>query len=175
MSKMKEILKQVEGDVLGIGLTDSMRDHLRKNKKITDLAFLDNLEFSKKGKITSSKKTKTISIKKLRKVFKKNRVDYTVCNVDQIAKYLKYVVKDTIHFTKKEIYLYFDKNEELAQKLEKMYGRYHVEIKKTSGENVMYFQIINQDKKKNKGKDLYYFWKDTFEEILDFVRAFLSY
>lgn len=176
MKKIKEILKLAHGDVLAIGLSEEEEEFLSNNKNITDIATLHNKAMiSKKVKTKIKSKEKTVSIKKLRKKFRKNRIDTTVCNLNEVEMYLKYIIKDMIYFTKDNIYLYFDENDELKEKVEERFKRYNVDIKIEKKENLIFFKIDIHDKKKNKVKDIIYFIKDTIDNGIEFIRAFITY
>ena len=176
MKKIKELLKNVHGDVLAIGLSEEEESFLSNNSNITDIATLhNNKNLLKEAKTKIKSKEKNISIKKLRKKFKKNRIDFTICNIDDVSSYLKYIVKDMVFFTKDSIYLYFEKEEALKEKLYEMFHRYQVEIKEEEKENKTYFLIKVNDKKKNKMKDRFYLIKDTFDQFLELIRNFITY
>lgn len=177
MKKIKEILKQVEGDVLAIGLTPEEEEFLSKNKKITDMATLhnkNNLLFDR-VKMKQKSKDKNISIRKLRKNFKKNRVYDTICNIDDVQSYFKYIIKDTVYFTKHKIYLYWNNDETIEELLQKRYHRYKVNIMKERKEEKTFFTIEVLDKKKNKWKDFFFFIGDTFYNGIELLRNFLTY
>lgn len=176
MKKIKEILKEVHGDVLAIGLTEEEENFLSNHTNVTDLATLHNKTYiRKKVKTKIKSKEKNVSIKKLRKKFHKNRIDVTVCNLNEVELYLKYIIKDMIYFTKDEIILYYDRNDELKEILKNRFQRYQVDLQVEEQENKTFFKIKIHDKKKNRIKDSIYFIKDTLDNILNAIRTFITY
>ena len=99
---MKEIIKitrSLDGNVLGIGLDEEMIKEIELNDKIIEC---DLLNSHTKGKKKFSLFNKTINIKKIRKIFKKKKVDYVVCNYDEISKYFNTFIKDNIYINNKK-------------------------------------------------------------------------
>ena len=105
MNKLKNIIKNLSGNVLGIGLDEDFTNLIEKNDKIIECNLLNSYT---KGKFKKSFFKKTIRIKKIRKVFKKKRVDYIICNYDEIKDYLNTFVKDSIYFNKGKLHFYGD-------------------------------------------------------------------
>ena len=105
--KLEEILKKLTGNVLIIGLDDILISHINQDKLKSLYSFETN---EKKGlKIGTKFKTnkgKKVSIKKLRKQFKRKSVDYIILNYDTIVKYYKYIIKDTIYLNNNKLYIY---------------------------------------------------------------------
>ena len=87
--KIYDITKCLSGNVLGIGVDENITEIIKENDLITNCNLLNS---STKGKTSSNKKQKKekqIRIKKLRKVFKKKKIDYTLCNIEEVKKYLE--------------------------------------------------------------------------------------
>ena len=98
---------------------------------------------------------KTIKIKKIRKVFKKKKIDYIICNYDEISNYLNTFVKDSIYINKGKLYFYGNIDVDL---LKLKYGRYNVEI------NLIDKKIIEIDTSSAKNN----FFKDNYYRLVDF-------
>ena len=64
------------------------------------------------------------------------KVDFIICNIEEIKKYTKTFIKDSIYINKDMLYIYNIKDEELKQELIKKYKRYSTiveEIKDNEG------------------------------------------
>ena len=109
---LEEKIKELKGNVLVISLDDKLIEAFNKNDKVNLYAIWSNnsgLSF-KNDKKRRTNKGKTINIKKLRKYINKKSTDYIICNMNEIIKYYKYFIKDSIYLNNDLIYLYFDKS-----------------------------------------------------------------
>lgn len=155
--ELKTIIENLNGNVLGIGLDEKLINYIEDNNNILECNLLES---KIKGKKTCFfARTKTIKIKKIRKVFKKKKVDYIICNYEDIYKYLNTFVKDSIYINKNKLYFYGNVDVEL---INKKYQRYEtvIDVKKYSGNYIV--TIDNSKAKNNYFKDLYY-------RIFDFI------
>ena len=152
MIKLKKIIKDLNGNVLGIGLDEKLTNLIEKNDKIIECNLLNSYI---KGKFKRSFFKKTIKIKKLRKVFKKKKVNYIICNYDEIFKYLNTFVKDSIYINKNKLYFYGNIDINL---LKLKYGRYNTKI------NIIDKKIIEIDNSLAKNN----FFKDNYYRFIDF-------
>ena len=72
------IVKDLEGNLIGIGLAEpKLLDKIERNDKITECTLLNDQtgELNKE----QSGRTKKLNIRKLRKKFKKKRIDTIIC------------------------------------------------------------------------------------------------
>ena len=152
MNKLKTIVKKLSGNVLGIGLSEDLTTLIENNNNIIECNLLNSYV---KGKFKKSFFKKTIKIKKIRKVFKKKKIDYIVCNYDEISNYLNTFVKDSIYINKGKIYFYGNIDIDL---LKLKYGRYDVKI------NLVDKKIIEIDTSLAKNN----FFKDNYYRLVDF-------
>ncbi len=152
MNKLKTIVKKLSGNVLGIGLSEDLTTLIENNNNIIECNLLNSYV---KGKFKKSFFKKTIRIKKIRKVFKKKKIDYIVCNYDEISNYLNTFVKDSIYINKGKIYFYGNVDIDL---LKLKYGRYDVKI------NLVDKKIIEIDTSLAKNN----FFKDNYYRLVDF-------
>lgn len=152
MNKLKTIVKKLSGNVLGIGLSEDLTTLIENNNNIIECNLLNSYV---KGKFKKSFFKKTIRIKKIRKVFKKKKIDYIVCNYDEISNYLNTFVKDSIYINKGKIYFYGNIDIDL---LKLKYGRYDVKI------NLVDKKIIEIDTSLAKNN----FFKDNYYRLVDF-------
>lgn len=169
-NKLSEIIKKLEGNVLVIGLDNTLIDKFEKNNKINLYAIYSNNSKSilSKSKRKQTNKGKTINIKKLRKYINKKSVDYLICNFDEIKDYYKYIIKDTIYLNNNTIYIY-SSNETDKDFIINKYKRYSIEIDYKEYKNGYLLTIDNKNSKNNFIKDLLYFIKDTFYNIAEFI------
>ncbi len=152
MNKLKDIIKKMEGNVLGIGLDETLTYLIEKNEKIVECNLLNSCV---KGKFKKSLFKKTIKIKKIRKIFKKKKVNYIICNYDEIKPYLNTFVKDSVYINKNKLYFYGDIDVEL---LKTRYNRYNTKI------NILNNDIIEIDNTLAKNN----FFKDNYYRFVDF-------
>lgn len=165
-------IRQMQGSLIGFGITsEKMKQEIQDNDKINTCYLLDSTSGFNKKKMKIFSKGKTINIKKIKKVFKKKRIDNIISNYETIKPFLKTFVRDSVYINKNKLYIYGTKEdyEDLIQK----YKRYtdNIVVKKEKD----YFIIIidNKDTTNNKIKDIIYWWKDTFSSIADFLTLIL--
>ena len=122
-------IKKMEGTLLRIGLhNEKFKTAINKNAKIITCNLLEepHKNFGKK-KFKVNESTKTINIKKLRKVFHKKKIDNIICNLKTIKPFLKAFIKNSVYINKHTLYIYGDKNE--IKDLICKYKRYTRKIK----------------------------------------------
>lgn len=169
-NKLEEIIKKIEGNVLTVCLDDKLMDSFNNNNKI-NLYSIDSNKNKSKLKNNNKRKTnkgKTIKIKKLRKYLNKKSVDYLFCNMNEIFKYYKYFIKDSIYLNNNKLYIYADKEID-KDLIIKNYERYKVKIEYTEYKNGYLLIIDNTQSKNNFFKDKIYFIKDTFYNIAETI------
>lgn len=160
----------LSGNILSIGFrTDSeFIKKLYENKKITQIYTLLNKKENSKFKKKKLFGNRTINIKKLKKVFKKKKIDYTFIELSSVDKFLYSVVKNSIDITNKNIYILLDNKRIDEEVLMKRYSRYGC---KCSIKN----NILNIDCKNiktNKFKNFIFFMRDLnydLQEIIAFI------
>ena len=171
-SYLKSYVKNIDGNLLGIGITEeNILNLIEKNNKIVNCDLLNSNALNKKGK--AGKKLKSIPIKKIRKVFGRRKFDYIIANADELKKYFKTFVRDSMYINKKTIYIYVDENYDFSH-LETMYKRYNakIEIEKCSDGFILIINTSNA--KDHKIKNKFYYILDFFYEIFDNIGDFLS-
>ena len=159
-----KIISDIEGFVLAIGIDDKMANAVDKNDKIVKCDILNY--FSKKEEKGKAKKQKTINIRNIRKIYKKKKVDYIVCNYTQIQKYLKTFVKDSIYINKTKLYYFGELDEELIIKKYKRYNT-KIEIKKYKNDSII--EIDNSKAKNNILKEFIYKIVDGFNNFVEVI------
>ena len=166
-------IKEMEGNLLGIGINnEKIKKAINKNNKIN---ICNLLKKKKKGfgkhKLASNKHGRKVNIKKIKKVFRKKRVDNVICNLETVKPYLKTFVRDSVYINKGKLYIYgsFEDLNELTIK----YQRYTKDIKIEKEGKVSILIVNNQNTKNNKLKDIGYWWADTFTAFVDFLTLIL--
>ncbi len=171
-------IKKMSGSLLGIGITsEKIKNAIKNNTKITICNLLEMPEkgrFKKKLKARNQKqeKTRKINVKKIKKLFRKKRVDNIICDLNTIKPFIRTFVKDSVYINKGYLYIYSSNEDELKE-LKKKYNRYTTDaiIKK---ENKEYVLIVNNtNTKTNKIKDIGYWWIDIFTNFVDTLTSLL--
>ena len=177
MRKLVYEIKDLKGFVLGVGyLKEKIMKEIDKNDLIeVDLLTNDDIVVSSKKTIKSDsndkkKKGKSVSIKKLKKVFKKRRPDYIICNIDDVKAYLKYFIKDSMYITNQAIYVYSDSKDTDLNDILKRYRRY---IDTVEYDNE-YILINTTNYHSNMFKNIYYFIIDSFINLYEYIGSFLA-
>lgn len=158
------IISNMSGFVLAIGLDDKLADKINKNDKIKTCDILNYV--SKKESKEKAKKLKSINIKKLRKIYKKKNIDFIICNYEHISKYLKTFIKDSIYINKTKLYFYGDIDKEL---IIKKYRRYNTIIDVKDYKDTCIIEIDNTNAKNNIIKEFIYKIVDGFNSFIEFV------
>lgn len=162
-SELARIIKQFNGNVLGIGLDDKLVKEIGKNNCIKECNLLSNV---KSGKGFKKKKVKNeISIYKIRKYFKKKSVDFVICNYDSINKYLKTFVKDSIYINSFKIYYYGNDLDDVIKK----YQRYNTKIEVIKKKNYTIIEIDTSLAKNNIFKELIYSIIDFTSYVIELI------
>lgn len=160
MKELKKIIKNLGGNVLGIGLSEDLIKEIENNDKIINCNLL-NPYIKRKKKFSLF--NKTIKIKKIRKIFKKKKIDYIICNYDEINNYFNTFVKDSVYINKKKIYYFGNVDIDL---LKYKYGRYDTNI---IIKNKNLIEIDNSKAKNNFLKDNYYRLKDFKDRLIELI------
>lgn len=161
--KLKEIINKLNNNVLVIDLDEDLLNLLEKNKNIVECVNLSSKGGKKKFSLS---KSKTIKIQKIRKYFKKKKIDYIICNYDSIDKYLNTFVKDSVYLNNNKLYLFGNIDIDL---IEKRYKRYNTKIEVYSFKNTYIVEIDNTNSKNNFIKDFLYQIVDVTNNILEIV------
>ncbi len=171
--KIYDIAKVVSGDVLGIGVDETISEILEQNERVLNCNLLNSFSKTENSKQEKKQRLKKIRIKKIRKVFKKKKVDFIICNIDEIKKYLKTFIKDSIYINKDILYIYNIEDEELKKELIKKYKRYNVKIEELKDNKKTILKIDNKLSKTNIFKDTFYLIIDTLIQLLNIISDIL--
>lgn len=166
-------IKNMEGNVLAIGIDDKLINAIKKNKKVNAYEISKSERFSlfqkKKRKLEST--GKNINIKKLHKYFKKGSINYMIVEYEQILKHYKYVFKDSIYLSKGRLYFYLNKDIDSDYLLK--YKRYNSKIEIKEYENTKLVIIDNSGAKVGRIKSRLYLIGDTMTNFVDFISNIL--
>lgn len=173
MKEIHKIINCVSGNVLAIGVDNKIIKKLEQNDRIENCNLLDCEMPITKEKNTKKQKGKKIRIKKIRKIFKKKKVDFIICNINHVKKYLKTFIKDSVYINKDMLYIYDIKDENLQEELTKKYKRYNVKIEIIKDENDIILKIDNKKSKTNVFKDFIYLIIDNFFCVIDIISDIL--
>lgn len=169
-NRLEEIIKASEGNVLAVCLDNNLIQKFDKNNKV-NLYSIDSGKtsgiFGKQSKKTTNR-GKTINIKRLRKYINKNSVDILICNMNEMFKYYKYFIKDSIYLNNNKIYIYAT-NEIDKEFIIRKYKRYNVSINETDYKNGFIITIDNTKGKNKFIKDKLYFIKDTLYNLAELI------
>ena len=169
MSKVKNELtnyiKNMKGSVLGFNIDDDkLINELNKNSNIIECNLLSDKNSATKGK----GKSKIVNIRKIKKQFKKKKIDYIISDIEAIDSYLKTFVKDSIYINRNMIYIYTNKDYDYTNIVSK-YKRYKIDIKVNECSDG-YIIILNiGNKKTNYFKDKGYYIIDTLINLVDLI------
>lgn len=173
-NELTEILNNSFGNILCIGLNDKeLLNIIDKNNNIIKCDILNNNSIGMSIDNTKGPKSKTISIKSIKKVFKKKKTDLVICDYRHITKYLKTFVKDSIYITKGNVVMYGKFTNLELEKLISLYNRYEIKNIITNEKNnyIIKFEINNI--KTNKLKDFGYLITDFLSELYDIITDLL--
>ena len=151
INDLKNLCKEISGNVVTIGVDYK--------------TVLDELDKNEKGK----KRDKIVSIKKIRKIFKKKRIDYIICNIEDINRFLRTFIRDSVYINKEKLYIYGSKNNIDLELIEKRYNRYNVIINITEYDKDVLVEIDNTKAFNNVLKDMFYNIADILYSIYNAI------
>lgn len=163
-------IKKLQGFVLGIGLDDTLQDAIYENENIHKCDLMENMQ---RGKGSSAKGfTKSISIYQLKKKYKKNKIDFIICNLEDIDIYMKYFLRDGTYIVKQKIYLYGPLSDTEKEALQERLQRYDFCITYKQKKNQSLF--ILEKKECHYLKNYLYFVQDSISSYLDKISSILE-
>lgn len=164
-----KVLYKISGNVLCIGLPSNLNIYLDKNEKIITCDILTNERKNIKSIKESIKhpfKSKSVNINKLRKKYKKKKIDYIICDYDTVKPYLKTFIKNSIYINKNKLYFYGNVDFEL---IKKRYSRYKTKIDFKKYSDGYIVEIDNSNAKNNKLKEFFYYIIDTTLNLVEII------
>lgn len=172
-NKILEIVSQLKGSLLGVGITDTnILDAIENNDDIHTCYILSNLSLTgKKFSMTKHGRSKKINIKKLRKKFKKKSLNNIICNYDIIKQFQRSFVPNSVYLNNGYLYIYGKKKE--IESLKQKYQRYTNDIEIIENKDGFIMKINNQNTKNNFFKDTLFKIKDFGNDTLEFLTDLL--
>lgn len=172
-NQLIKIVKKIEGNVLGFGLTnDKLLDTILDNSNILECNLL-NLKGVSDDTSKEGSKLKYISVERLRKKFKKKKTNVILADIEEINHFLSSFIKDSIYLTKDSIYL-FSKEKEQIEIVAKKYKRYGVFYKVIDCSDGVILNLDISHIKSSKFKDLKWSFVDKIITIIDFITEIIS-
>lgn len=162
--RLYDIISNMSGFVLAIGLDDKLAEKIESNELITKCDILNYIP-KKNSDSRKKEKLKTINIKKIRKIYKKKNVDYIICNYDHVSKFLKTFIKDSVYINKSKLYFYGNVDKDIIKK----YERYDTTIVVKDYKETCIVEIDNTKAKNNVFKEFKYKIIDGFNSFIEFV------
>ncbi len=171
IKELLKIVKKLDGKLLVIGNFDTkILNCINNNNNIISCDILtsknDDTKYDTKGK------QKKINISSLRRKYKKKKINYIIADINEIDKYLKTFVKDSIFINQKEIIFLSDKNYDYDL-IKNKYKRYKTDIEVLNYKDGKILKINTVKAKTNKIKDFVYYIVDTILNIIDLIGEFL--
>lgn len=171
MKELQKIINSLEGNILGINIKEEkIKEALYHNQKIYKCDLLENRE-NQSGKRSAKENHPVVQIKNLKKAYRKQKIDYLLCNIQNLEKYMPYIWKDAFIISKKGMILYGILDEEASKELYKKCTKYQTNIEKRKAKPYTIFSMAS--KKVPLYKNYIYFFCDKaylfFNQITDFL------
>lgn len=163
--ELLNIVSKFEGTVIAIDIDDKLITSLDNNSKVTKFDLLTSIPHSKKF-VKGSQRPKKISNKKLRKIFKKKKTAYMICNYESIKKILNTFVRDSIYINNNKLYIF---GEIEIDDVLKRYKRYNVKIDLKQKKDYLILEIDNTLSKNKRFKELGYRIVDGFNKVIEVI------
>lgn len=165
-NELMAIAKHLNGVLLVIGVEDQLvLETILNNHKITNCDTLNLID-------KKTKYVKEISSKKLKKHYKKKRIDNIICNYKHIASNSRYFIRNSVYINRENIYLYCNDTVDYETVIKK-YKRYNTNVKVTTFDNQILLTINTSKSKNHPIKDIFYLIKDIYASFIDLISEFL--
>lgn len=165
-NELKTILSSLQGNILMIGNYDSkITDIVNKNSNILFCDILSNTDDNKFTSSDNDKKQKKVNIRKLRKRYKKNKLNYLIADEEQIKDYKNTFVKDSIYIASKKIYI-IPSTQNVTFR---MYQRYSKKIEVIECLDGKIIEVNIENVKSNKLNDAIYNIIESLLELIEFI------
>lgn len=172
MNKIEKILldsiKEMNGFILGFGtLDDKVINSIKNNKNIFEFTMLNNGSNSGDGK--KGKNSKKLPYRKIRKKFINKNVGHIIAYYDELDKYHRRFISDSLYLANSSIYIYMKNTDIDIDLIVKRYQRYqqHCELVKCRDGFVL--KITKNDYKKNIFRDIFYLFIDFILDGINLI------
>lgn len=162
---LEKIIVNINGKVVCIGNLDEFL--LKKLGQNTNITYCDLLNCNTNSSGKGKSKQKSLTMKDFKKFYKKKRINYLICDINEIKKHLPMFLQSSIYINKDKIYIYGSKNDYDVQKLQKKYKRYNVQINLTEKNDDFVLEVNTNNAKNKFFKDKIYFIIDNLEIFID--------
>ena len=168
--KIISIIKKLNGSLIGFCIDNKkIVDTIDSNNNITRCDLL-NCWSEESNKFGFGKK---ISVNSLRKKYKKKKNNYIIAYIDDIEKYNKTFIRDSIYINNKYVYLYTYNLKYNYELLIKKYKRYDVDIEIYKETNGIIIKVDTSKANNNKIKDIGYYITDTVNNGVNVITDIL--
>ena len=164
-------IPQLKGRIIAIDVDDYILDAIDANDSINECIQLTSLG-NGDGKWHFSLFSKRISSRKMKKKFKKKKIDSIILNNCSLKQMLNTFIRDSIYMTKTSVYIYGSDEVIPSDLLIARYKRYDTKIEYIK-ENGYIIKIDTTKAKNNWFKDLGYYLVDNFAEFTDAIAQYL--
>lgn len=167
--KLRSYIKNMQGYVLGVGIKDeNLVDLIDKNDKILACDLILSADSSDEN---GSCIPKTINVKKIKRYYHYNQVQYVILNYDELP-YKRHFLNGSAYVCEKQIIIYSEDLEKL-EKYALKYKRYNASVSKVKAKDGFIYLINMDNKKKLRFKQYLYNISDILGMISDFISDLL--
>lgn len=171
-NQLIKIVKNLEGTLLGFGIEDDkVLDTISENPNITECNLL-NLEGVSDDTSSEGKKLKYISIRNLRKKFKKKKTNIIIASDEEVKFFYTNFIKDSIYLANQEIYLFFQSKD--CETVIKRYERYHTKVERISCSDGVILRIDVSKVKSTKMRDTRWDIVDKISNVVDIITDIMT-
>lgn len=165
IEQLKKIITDLSGKLIYIGsVKEEITNQIEENKNIIYCDILGSSEGKGFGK---KKKGKTLNMKDFRKYYKKNNINYIICDISDIKRHLPRFISTSVYICQNHIYIYGKKEVYELETLIKKYRRYDVNIQVSQYTNEYIIDIDVSNSKNNFFMDKLYYVIDIFGMVAD--------
>ena len=168
-----KIIKKMNGSVICFGVYDEkILDIIKNNKAILNC----DIYTLKDVNILSSEKSgrnKNFNINKLTKRYKKKNNNYIIGNIQELHRYKKTFVRDSVYINEDEIFL-FSEDDYDFEDIIRMYKRYNAQIDLIKLDNGVILKINVKNIKVSKLKCKWYSFIDSIISIYNAIGDLLN-
>lgn len=172
--ELTNIIEQSAGKLLLIGLNDkSLLKLISESNQIVTCDILNNNHYNNSKMENRGSKSKNISIKSIRKIYGRKKINTIICDYKHIDEYLKFFVKDSIYITNGSVIIYGKMTSLMRDFLVSKYKRYHIKAEVIGDDNSYMVKLAVGKVKTNIIKDRYYYISDRLKELGELISDLL--
>lgn len=169
----------MHGKIIVIGKTpEDILKRIHSNRFIVVADALDNFSKNNQGNEKGSK-NQFLAMKDFKKRYKKNNVDYIICNYEDIQEHLDKFIRDSVYVNSNKIYFYGSYNKVYQtyniHQIKKIYEDYGATYEIEHYDDYFLVTINNTKSKSSLIKNLKYRLKNLFRQFLEILEYFLYF